>query len=79
MTIGLRISRILAQHVQAYDVHVQFYRQERWRIFDNKEAAVGKMAEESKRQGILELLYTARRNQPTSPTLNLHELESLLG
>lgn len=63
----------------AYDVHVQFYRQERWRIFDNKEAAIGKMAEKSKRQGILELLCTARRNQPSSPTLNIHDFEVLLG
>jgi curved DNA-binding protein CbpA len=63
----------------AYDAHLQAYRQERWRIFDNSRAAVGKMAEKSKRKGILELLYTARRNQPASPTLNLHELESLLG
>jgi hypothetical protein len=63
----------------AYDVHLQSYRQQRWQIFDNKQAAVGKMAEKSKRKGILELLYTTRQNQPSTPTLNLHELEKLLG
>jgi len=63
----------------AYDVHLQSYRQQRWRIFDQKQASVGKLAEKAKRKGILELLYTTRRNQPTQPTLNLHELEDLLG
>jgi hypothetical protein len=63
----------------AYDVHLQFYRQERWRIFENKEAGKGKMAEKAKRRGILELLYITRLNQPSSPTLNLRDLEGLLG
>src|SRR5579871_2242430 len=45
----------------AYDVNLQSYRQERWRLFDSKQAAVGKMAEKSKRRGILELLYTTRQ------------------
>jgi hypothetical protein len=63
----------------AYDVHLQSYRQQRWKIFDQKQASVGKLAEKSKRKGILELLYTTRRNQPSQPTLNLHELEDLLG
>ena len=63
----------------AYDVHLQSYRQQRWRLFDNKQAATGKVAEKSKRRGILELLYTTRQNQPSAPTLNLNELETLLG
>jgi hypothetical protein len=63
----------------AYDVHLQAYRQMRWRLFDQADAAVGKGAEKCKRRGVLDLLYTARMNQPTAPTLNLHELEDLLG
>ena len=63
----------------AYDVHLQAYRQVRWRLFDQADAAVGKGAEKCKRRGVLDLLYTARMNQPAAPTLNLHELEDLLG
>jgi hypothetical protein len=63
----------------AYDVNLHAYRQARWRIFDQRQSAVGKAAEKSKRQGILELLYAARRGQPTQPSMNLHELEELLG
>ena len=63
----------------AYDVHLHAYRQVRWRIFDQRHAAVGKLAEQSKRRGILELLYTQRCNEPEKPSMNLHELEDLLG
>jgi len=62
----------------AYDVRLHHYRQVRWRLFDQKEAAVGKIAEKAKRRGILDLLYTARRNQPAQPTMTLIELEDLL-
>jgi len=63
----------------AYDVKLHSYRQVRWRIFDQRQAAVGKVAEKSKRKGILDLLYTKRCNEPDKPTMNLHELEDLLG
>ena len=63
----------------AYDVNLHAYRQVRWRIFDQRQAAVGKVAEKSKRKGILDLLYTKRCNEPEKPTMNLHELEDLLG
>jgi curved DNA-binding protein CbpA len=63
----------------AYDVHLHSYRQVRWRIFDQRQAAVGKLAERSKRKGILDLLYTHRCNEPEKPSMNLHELEDLLG
>ena len=63
----------------AYDVNLHTYRQVRWRIFDQKQALNSKLAEKSKRRGILDLLYTARRNQPAQPTMSLHELEDLLG
>jgi DnaJ domain len=62
-----------------YDVHLHAYRQVRWRIFDQRQASIGKVAEKSKRKGILDLLYTKRSNEPEKPTLNLHELEDLLG
>lgn len=63
----------------AYDVNYQARRMLRWQIFDQRSAAVGKAAEKSKRRGILELLYTSRRNQPHQPSMTLHELEDLLG
>ena len=63
----------------AYDVHLHSYRQIRWRIFDQRQAAMGKLAEKSKRRGVLELLYTQRCNEPEKPSMNLHELEDLLG
>jgi hypothetical protein len=63
----------------AYDVNLHAYRQVRWRIFDQRKAATGKVAEKSKRRGILDLLYTKRCNEPEKPTMNLHELEDLLG
>jgi len=62
-----------------YDVNLHAYRQVRWKIFDQRQAAMGKLAEKSKRKGIIELLYTKRCNEPEKPTLNLHELEDLLG
>jgi DnaJ-domain-containing protein 1 len=63
----------------AYDVHLHSYRQVRWRIFDQRQAAIGKIAEKSKRRGLLDLLYTQRCNEPEKPSMNLHELEDLLG
>ncbi len=63
----------------AYDVNLHTYRQMRWRIFDQKQALNSKLAEKSKRRGVLDLLYNARRQQPASPTMTLHELEDLLG
>ncbi|HUA21299.1 MAG TPA: J domain-containing protein [Bryobacteraceae bacterium] len=62
----------------AYDVNLHHHQQHRWRLFDQREAAVGKLAEKAKRRGILDLLYTARRNQPAQPTMTLVELEDLL-
>ena len=63
----------------AYDVNLHAYRQVRWKMFDQRHAAVGKAAERAKRKGILNLLYTKRSNEPEKPSLNLHELEELLG
>ena len=63
----------------AYDVNLHAYRQVRWRIFDQRQASIGKLAEKAKRKGILDLLYTKRSNEPEKPSMNLHELEDLLG
>lgn len=63
----------------AYDVNLHSYRQVRWRIFDQRQASIGKVAERSKRKGILDLLYTKRCNEPEKPSMNLHEMEDLLG
>jgi curved DNA-binding protein CbpA len=63
----------------AYDVNLHAYRQLRWRIFDQRQASIGKVAEKSKRKGILDLLYTKRCSEPEKPSMNLHELEDLLG
>lgn len=63
----------------AYDVNLHAQRQIRWRIFDQRRASVGKVAEKSKRKGILNLLYTKRASEPEKPSMNLHELEDLLG
>jgi hypothetical protein len=63
----------------AYDVSYQSRRLLRWQIFDQDQATTGKAAEQTKRRGILELLYTARRNQPAQPAMTLHELEDMLG
>jgi hypothetical protein len=63
----------------AYDVSLNSERQVRWRVFDQNDAAVGKMAEASKRRGILDLLYTSRMNRPANPVMTIHELEDLLG
>jgi hypothetical protein len=63
----------------AYDADYQSRRLLRWQIFDQHQAVTGKAAERTKRRGILELLYTARRNQPAQPAMSLHEMEDLLG
>jgi len=63
----------------AYDVQSEAYKRFRWRIFDPGQAATGKQAERTRRRGLLDLLYTARLNQPNQPALTIHELEDLLG
>jgi hypothetical protein len=68
-----------AEKRAAYDVSLQSQRRLRWRIFDQRQAAIGKAAEKSKRKGILDLLYTKRCNEPEKPAMTLHEIEDLLG
>jgi DnaJ domain len=63
----------------AYDVNFHVNRQLRWRVFAQGESAVGKQAEKAVRRGILDVLYTARVNQPNQAFVTLHEMEELLG
>jgi curved DNA-binding protein CbpA len=63
----------------SYDVEHQASRATRWKIFDQSTAMQGIAAEKRKRGGILTLLYTKRMTSPEHPSLNLFELEQLLG
>lgn len=63
----------------AYDVEHRLVSGNRWRIFDQISGLQGIEAERRKRVGILSLLCTKRINEPNHPSLNLFELEQLLG
>jgi curved DNA-binding protein CbpA len=63
----------------AYDVEYEIRIGRRWKIFDQTSSVQGFEAEKRKRMGILSLLYTKRMHEPQSPTLNIIEMEQLLG
>jgi hypothetical protein len=63
----------------AYDSTHHQVRRLRWRIFDQGSASQGVGGEKAKRDGILGLLYTRRRNNPESPGMSIMEIEDLLG
>lgn len=63
----------------AYDVRHRSRHRRQWKIFDQTTATQGAEAERHKRRGILSLLYNKRINDPHHPSLNLLELEDLLG
>jgi curved DNA-binding protein CbpA len=63
----------------AYDVEYRSVASLKWKIFDQPSAVVGFEGEKRKRIGILSLLCTKRMNQPDQPSLNIVELEQLLG
>ena len=63
----------------AFDVDHQARKKLRWKIFDGPEAALGKHAEQTKRQGILSLLYAKRVATPEQPGMSIVEMEDLLG
>ncbi len=62
----------------AYDAQRLVRRRRRWRIFDQHHEVHGVNAERRQRQGLLELLYAQRLNEPDHPYLSIHELEDLL-
>jgi curved DNA-binding protein CbpA len=63
----------------AYDVEHRVVARLKWKIFDQPSAAVGLEGERRKRLGILSVLCTKRMNQPDQPSLNIVEMEQLLG
>ncbi len=62
-----------------YDVVHERDHEARWRIFDQETATNDLVADRRIRQGIMALLYTARRNDPDRPGVGMLDLERLLG
>ena len=62
-----------------YDVRHQAIVASKWKIFDQTSAVQGIEGEKQKRMAILSLLCTQRINEPDKPSLNLVELETMLG
>lgn len=62
-----------------YDARYQQTKRLRWKIFDQAEAATGAEGERRKRLGILQLLYAKTIADPERGSMNLFELEELLG
>ena len=77
----LEAYRVLSDPEQraAYDVQYAQQNQHRWKIFDQGTAMHGLGSEKKKRNGVLLVLYTRRRNEPTQPSMTVHEMEDLLG
>jgi curved DNA-binding protein CbpA len=63
----------------AYDVRHREARCLTWKIFDQSTSALGVEAERRKREGVLSLLYRKRISEPDKPSMNLKELEEMLG
>jgi curved DNA-binding protein CbpA len=63
----------------AYDSRYEATREAHWRIFDQSTAGSDVEADRRVREGILSLLYTARRNDSNRPGLGMLDLERLLG
>lgn len=62
-----------------YDARYEQAREQRWRIFDQQAAMDDVVADRRIRAGILNVLYTARRNDADRPGLGAVHLERLLG
>lgn len=62
-----------------YDAKYESIREAQWRILDQESAGDDVEADRRLRQGILSLLYRARRQDPEKPGLGVFELERLLG
>jgi curved DNA-binding protein CbpA len=63
----------------AYDVAHRRACGLKWKSFDQASATVGFEAERCRRLGILSVLRTKRMNTPDQPSLNVIDLEQLLG
>ncbi len=77
----LEAYRTLADPEQraAYDAKHGKVKRLKWRIFDQGQASNGVDVEKAKRDGILGLVYTRRRNSPEAPGVSIIELEDVLG
>ncbi len=62
-----------------YDARYRETKRLHWKIFDRAKAATGPAAEQSKRQGILELLYAKTAHDPERAAMTVFEFEELLG
>ena len=62
-----------------YDARHQQTKRLRWKIFDQAQASMGAEGERRKRLGILQLLYAKTIADPERGSMNLFELEELLG
>lgn len=73
--------RVLSDPVERakYDARYEQAREQRWRIFDQKTAMNDVMGDRRIRSGVLNLLYTARRNDADRPGIGAVHLERLLG
>ena len=63
----------------AYDVKYESAQVRRWRIFMDASASEGAEADRRMQQGVLSLLYIARRRDTDNPGMGIFELEKLLG
>jgi curved DNA-binding protein len=62
----------------AYDVQYDKARALKWKLFDQADASEGMEADHRIRQGILSILYIARRRDAAHPGVGIYELEKLL-
>jgi hypothetical protein len=63
----------------AYDVKYERARALRWKLFDEASASEGFETDKRIQQGILSLLYIARRRDAANPGMGIFELERLIG
>lgn len=77
----LKAYQVLSDPVQraSYDAEHREQKRLTWQIFDQASGTHGRDAEKRKREGILGLLYRKRAYQPDQPSMNLREMEDLLG
>lgn len=62
----------------AYDAGDLVRRQLRWKLFDSAADTLGPEGERRKRQGILQMLYAQRLQQPAQAAVGLRDMERLL-
>lgn len=63
----------------AYDVKYDKTRSHRWQIFEEASASDGAETDRRMQQGVISLLYIARRRDTDDPGMGIFELERLLG